>query len=588
MTTDVINSQETTPTAWKMTIEEALSIIEDLADGKEAEDYCKRCRQAIQEGQKLPPHARYTAYQIAEKYSEELRGHGIEIDPVPSLSDLIKADPTSLKDPDIQGWLGWLKKNDRLEYEIDLKEAKIKGRMLEALEDDIKQMQANDEKKRDDNVDLSWLTSKIQEKAEAIMTRGDPIQYILFEAQRSHAGDLDFQRATILAIAASNSLTGEGIQVGGTGGSGSGKTDAFMSIWHLIPEAPWKIFGSLSNLVLFYMDLPPGTLLYSDDVDWFQIGPIFKRSTGAFQDGYIHRTLTIDREPRELPIPSRLTWFVTSVDQASNDQEVSRLFPVSTDSSEEHQRMVSTEIGNRRARKERKREVDEGVLVARAIIWMIKNHDPFRVVIPKAKDSQWIRHDDFRGQERFWDTVEAFAILRFMQRTIDEDGWLVADDQDINDAIKLFDTDKVSHVTKLTPAELKMIEAMGVSKNYTQSDLVRLLGISQQAVSERVKSLKRTKYLVEIDLGGGRKAYSLNIDNDEIQTIKGSSLITVKGLKQAAGDITSDLQPTYNPLTGIPTTIEIDISRHIPVYLQPNEYKDKTGDFSSEEVGAKT
>lgn len=47
----------------------------------------------------------------------------------------------------------------------------------------------------------------------------------------------------------------------------------------------------------------------------------------------------------------------------------------------------------------------------------------------------------------------------------------------------------------------------------------------------------------------------------------------------AAGDVTSDLQPTYNPLTGIPTTIEIDISRHIPVCLQPNEDKDKTGVF---------
>ncbi|MCP1393022.1 MAG: hypothetical protein J5I35_09750, partial [Methanothrix harundinacea] len=501
-------------------------------------------------------------------------------------------DPRKLKDRAVLAALLTLREKDPLEFAFLADELKgagvIKLPTLKKMIDGEERRQA-DERARcgeEGGGVPDWLAPEVLEKAEAIMREGDPLQFLIFQSQRSHVGDINYQKVVLLSVAASNSLTSQGIHPGGTGDKGSGKTDAMKAVFHLLPPAPWKKSGSLSSLAPFYMGLPPGTIFYSDDVVWDLVGPVFRQATGSYQDGTIHNTLSKDREYRPLTIPPRFTWWLTSVEATHKEQENDRQYPISTDPRDEHKRIVSKEIGQRRARKERRLDVDEGVLVARAIIWLIKSHDPFKVLIPQAAKAEWSLFRDFRGQERFWDTVEAFAILRYMQRDEDPEGWLIATMEDIEAAKALFKADNLAHATKLTKAETALLGVMLDGGEFSQADLARALGISQQAVSDRLTAIMgRTKYITSDRGQGGRVLYTINAGKEIDPSLWSDfEMVRIEGdEKPTTEEVTTLLQPPYNPLTGIPTTIKIDSSRRIPVSLQPKKGGESGGDLLGED-----
>ncbi|MDD5515748.1 MAG: hypothetical protein PHX71_10465 [Synergistales bacterium] len=504
----------------------------------------------------------------------------------------LKADPRKLKDRAVLAALLALREKDPLEF--DLLTDELKGAGVVRLPTLKKMIDGEERRQADERARCGeegggvpdWLAPEVLEKAEAIMREGDPLQFLIFQSQRSHVGDINYQKVVLLSVAASNSLTSQGIHPGGTGDKGSGKTDAMKAVFHLLPPAPWKKSGSLSSLAPFYMGLPPGTIFYSDDVVWDLVGPVFRQATGSYQDGTIHNTLSKDREYRPLTIPPRFTWWLTSVEATHKEQENDRQYPISTDPRDEHKRIVSKEIGQRRARKERRLDVDEGVLVARAIIWLIKSHDPFKVLIPQAAKAEWSLFRDFRGQERFWDTVEAFAILRYMQRDEDPEGWLIATMEDIEAAKALFKADNLAHATKLTKAETALLGVMLDGGEFSQADLARALGISQQAVSDRLTAIMgRTKYITSDRGQGGRVLYTINAGKEIDPSLWSDfEMVRIEGdEKPTTEEVTTLLQPPYNPLTGIPTTIKIDSSRRIPVSLQPKKGGESGGDLPGED-----
>jgi primase-polymerase (primpol)-like protein/biotin operon repressor len=509
-----------------------------------------------------------------------------------TVKEALKEDPRKLKDRAVLAALLTLREKDPLEF--DLLTDELKGAGVVRLPTLKKMIDGEERRQADERARCGeegggvpdWLAPEVLEKAEAIMREGDPLQFLIFQSQRSHVGDINYQKVVLLSVAASNSLTSQGIHPGGTGDKGSGKTDAMKAVFHLLPPAPWKKSGSLSSLAPFYMGLPPGTIFYSDDVVWDLVGPVFRQATGSYQDGTIHNTLSKDREYRPLTIPPRFTWWLTSVEATHKEQENDRQYPISTDPRDEHKRIVSKEIGQRRARKERRLDVDEGVLVARAIIWLIKSHDPFKVLIPQAAKAEWSLFRDFRGQERFWDTVEAFAILRYMQRDEDPEGWLIATMEDIEAAKALFKADNLAHATKLTKAETALLGVMLDGGEFSQADLARALGISQQAVSDRLRAIMgRTKYITSDRGQGGRVLYTINAGKEIDPSLWSDfEMVRIEGdEKPTTEEVTTLLQPPYNPLTGIPTTIKIDSSRRIPVSLQPKKGGESGGDLLGED-----
>ena len=197
----------------------------------------------------------------------------------------------------------------------------------------------------------------INEKAQAIAEKGDPLKFLIWQAQRNHLGDIDYQKVLIGSIVSAASQTSNGIQPGGNGDKGSGKSDACAATYHLVPMDR-RLDGSLSPMSLFYLQekerLKTGMILFSDDVEYEPIIPIYKRATARFQQGITHFTVSggKKREAIELKIPPRMVWWLTSVESVANEQAFDRQYPISTDSTPDHKKRVAKEIAARRTRKE--------------------------------------------------------------------------------------------------------------------------------------------------------------------------------------------------------------------------------------------
>jgi DNA-binding CsgD family transcriptional regulator len=412
----------------------------------------------------------------------------------------------------------------------------------------------------------------LEAKALAISTKGDPFKYLLWQAQRNHIGDMEYQKVLICSIGSAASETSHGIQPGGTGDKGSGKSDACASTYILIPSDR-KIDCSLSPMGLFYMQtegsLKTGMILWSDDVEYEPIIPIYKRATGSFQKEMIHRTVSggKTREGITLKVPPRLVWWLTSVESVANEQAFDRQYPCSTDSSLAHKKMVSKEIRMRRTRKELRLIEDEGIKIAQYIIADIFDNGPFRVLIPQAENARWLKDSDFRGQDQFWDLVDALAILHWRQRKMDPDGWLIAADEDLLVAKDILTAHKTARFSSLTEAEVQLVGHLMDGIPHTQKELCERLGIAQSTVAERLNSIMHKSPIITEDRYGGSKVYSVNPktnigtdywNNVELINIGIDNEETYRSQQIA-------LSVCYRNVIGLPIGITINNSIHIPI-----------------------
>jgi predicted DNA binding protein len=267
-----------------------------------------------------------------------------------------------------------------------------------------------------------------------------------------------------------------------------------------------------------------------------------------------------------------MSWWLTSVESVANEQANDRQSPISTDSSQDHKKSVAKEIADRRARKELRLAEDGGILVARAIIADIFDNGPFKVLIPQAKEAEWLKYADFRGQEQFWDLVDALAILRWRQRTRDSDGWLVAAEEDLIEAKDILTAHKVANFSDLTPSEVELVGAMTGGHTKTQRELTEALGIAQSTLSERLKSIMAKSPLVTEDWENGKKVYALNPNMDLGEAYwSGLDLINVKIASEEAYRRRHDvLLGCYRYVIGIPIVYTINNSNRIPNSLSVN------------------
>lgn len=485
----------------------------------------------------------------------------------------IKADPRALKEPAILAALAALKTNDSIEYDLLSESIKKVGTGIKVatINDLVDKCIQEGEKAAEKPTETP---GGIKEKARAIAERGDPLKYLIWQAQRNHIGDVDYQKVLIASIISAASETSNGIQPGGNGDKGSGKSDACTATYHIVPMER-RLDGSLSPMSLFYLQetgrLKPGMILYSDDVEYEPIIPMYKRSTARFQQGITHFTVTSgkNRESIELRVPPRMVWWLTSVESVANEQAFDRQYPISTDSSSEHKKRVAKEIAARRTRKELKLAEDDGIKVARAIISDIFDNGPFKVLIPQAGKAGWLKVSDFRGQEQFWDLVDALTILRWRQRRRDEDGWLIADDQDLIEAKEIHSGHKVAHFADLTEAEAKLVGVMTDGLSKTQKQLTEALGVAQSTLSERLRSIMAKSAIITEDYDQGKKIYTLNpkmqLGTDFWNSL---DLIDLKiNISETYRSQRIALSGCYRYVIGLPIGIIINNSNRIPSSL---------------------
>ena len=109
------------------------------------------------------------------------------------------------------------------------------GRVCEKLHDEACKLKEGYDKPKPADPTL-YSAVEAEQRAREIMEHGDPLNYLVRQAQRNHVGDTDILKHIIASLVSTNSLTSRGIQPELNGEKGHGKTDAVKAVFHLIPE----------------------------------------------------------------------------------------------------------------------------------------------------------------------------------------------------------------------------------------------------------------------------------------------------------------------------------------------------------------
>jgi len=295
------------------------------------------------------------------------------------------------------------------------------------------------------------LIEKAESVADRILSRSNPIRYILRTIEKTHIGDTETERAIAVSIAGQSCLNTAGIQIAVNGASGSGKSDGFIKHLHLVPNR-WKRETTLSAKAIFYMNIRAGMMIFSDDTDMEpDMADIFKQSTTKYQK-VTYRTTVKDQTKLVVSIPPRINWYLTSVESHVSDQVLNRRLTLETDDRPEQKTKIFKMQKSIEASGNNPYEVTFRVLVCRRIYTAIKEQ-LFNVSIPFAEK---IKISDITNSRIFpllCDMIKGFAILNYKQREIDAKGNLIAGIKDFEEAKKLFKSRAENTVTKLTTPE---------------------------------------------------------------------------------------------------------------------------------------
>lgn len=349
----------------------------------------------------------------------------------------------------------------------------IDGILTELKSLDKQKKKENKESKQ--STDVVEIPEHIKKAADEILRKTNVIDYIVAVHNTMHVGDEKLAQALLMSIAIQSVRNSEGIHPKVSGGSGTGKSHCCEAMVHLIPNE-YKYEGSLSTKSIYYMSMNPGTVVFSDDVDMNDdFESVIKRATTKFQDGDIHTTI-INQETNTFKIPARIVWWLTSVDDDQSIQLLNRTFGGTVNDSKEQDDAVAAFQLHQAKYGTMSFPDNDDIEICRQIIRQIKTK-LFLVRIPFSDRIVWNDKTNRRNLPIFLDIVKAMTVLRFMQRELDDDNYIISNIQDFEDARELyFDRAKMQGF-KLTATELRLVAILneaGECDTKTLQDRMRL------------------------------------------------------------------------------------------------------------------
>ncbi|WP_292466468.1 hypothetical protein [Methanolobus sp.] len=333
----------------------------------------------------------------------------------------------------------------------------------------------------------------IKEAADMIASRENPVQFILDTHQSLHVGDLELAKTLLVSVGVQSVLNADGIQPKVSGESGKGKTHCCKAMAHLVPPK-WIFETTLSDKAIFYMKgLKDGSIIFCDDIDLSEtLEGVIKRATSNFQTGTTYTTLDIKRREETKRIPSRISWWLTSVDDDQSLQLLNRQFGGGVDESEEQDRKVVEFLSKKAASGEVGLPLNDSVLICREILQDIKSSN-FIVKIPFVERITWRDTRNRRNYSIFLDILRGYTVLRHRQRQKDQEGALIAEVQDFNDAKALYTRRAENQGLKLSDAEMRLCIVLAGRGEATREEIAKALGKSVGRVSHLIYGKDRNK-----------------------------------------------------------------------------------------------
>ena len=326
------------------------------------------------------------------------------------------------------------------------------------------------------------------------------------------------------------------MQISVNGISGSGKSHGIKTHLHLIPKK-WKRITGLSAKAAYYMNLAPGIIIFSDDTDpdpAFE--EVIKQATTNFQEETYYATVK-DQKQISLVIPSRINWYLTSVESFVSDQLLNRQLTFDADSSPEQKKRIFDAQKHEAANGGNGQEINTEVLICRRMYGELKQN-LFNVKMPFVDRIDLQDMSNSRIFPMFLDMIRGFAAFKWKQRTFDDGGYLLAELEDFERAKRLFEAQKENTVTKMNENERQIIQYIVSKGKCTINDISSYTGIRYQSVKralvgrkdreaggllDKIKGLKMEEetdidYKRERDAvisSSGRKAFKFSIDTSK-------------------------------------------------------------------------
>jgi hypothetical protein len=354
-------------------------------------------------------------------------------------------------------------------------------------------------------------------EAMELLKNGNPMRYMQDVIESIHIGDINAVEGLLLAIANQSCTNTQGLQIKMSGSSGTGKTHLAKSVLHCVRKCHTHE-SSLSTKAAYYLNMKPGTILFYDDTTISEdMEEIIKRATTNYQEVTTHTTVK-DQNVKTLNIPPRILWLLTSVDDDVSDQLLNRQLIFSTDETAEQKKRIF---------EMQKKEALEGVLhtqcvthqilVCREIIDFIKK-ELFPVKIPFSNRLNLVDLSNTRNFPMFLDMIKGYTVLMQEQRIIDEDGFLLATEEDFSRAKRLVESQSESLRTKLNEKERKILAA--ISQCNTGADINQIkekTGYTYQQVRDALEGRNRRGGMLSKVVGLGREEQQES-DRDDYST----------------------------------------------------------------------
>lgn len=385
--------------------------------------------------------------------------------------------------------------------------------LISEIKAEMKERKKTDAEETTEHVDAdtSDIPDNIKEEARKIIYVGDPVKKIIDTHANLHVGDEPLARALLVSVGIQCVKNSDGIHPKVSGDSGKGKTHCCKAMLHLIPKKH-RFATTLSDKAIYYMDIPEGAVIFSDDVDLSDsLQGVIKRATSNYQDGDTYTTIDKNRDKQELTIPPRVAWWLTSVDDDQSLQLLNRQFGGGVDESPNQDDAVLNFQKQLAISGQINLPENDDVQICRCIIQDMKNQ-LYTVLIPYADDLIWIDKENRRNFPIFLDIIKAFAVLRHRQRYHTVDGMVIANIDDFNDAKDLYIGRAKNQGTKLTDTELRFCNLLNGAGEVDYNYLQKKMGVSQGRISQIINGKGRG------DSGLVNKLKGLVVEKQSIKT----------------------------------------------------------------------
>ncbi|MFZ3167549.1 MAG: bifunctional DNA primase/polymerase [Candidatus Methanoperedens sp.] len=305
--------------------------------------------------------------------------------------------------------------------------------------------------------DIEDTDIETTKKAIEIMTKGDPIGYILDTWNKFHSGDRPFGYVLLCSSVCSSVAASDGIAINFNGDSDGVKSHACRSMLHLIPQK-WWIRRSLSDKAIFYSDsIQPDMILFSGDMQMSDdLKMIFKNSTRDFQEQFEQDTDFTLHKDTVLKIPPRLTWWLTAVADMGDDEVERRCLQIGIEVNEPRLKAISDRLQKRRQMGEEKYPEDyPEVKICRAIFEELKSKKEKVIFNFNLKFKDSINIDT---QNIIFEMLLATALINKYQRHRDYDGAIMASKEDFKTVVDNFAAVGGNQVSKIHHVIAEIIE----------------------------------------------------------------------------------------------------------------------------------